>query len=263
MKRKVSMSFFLLFLCLLAYTPQIIGIFGTIASMFTGFNVTNIYADIVGIFYSLVPLALVLLLYFNRKSLKQPVVSAVLISCGLIHLLYSVYLAINFVKLFSISHTSEVPIIKQFCLLTVALLIGVTCLLTAYNVKKKDTTDVFKVLAGTALLLSIAPMAANVALGTSYFLADLGRVLLAAGLVTLPQTLFDYDHCFLMSSKRLITIICTIVCFVAFSFFGPSKSTSSSSNQERCFNCGGDGWDSYNNCTCVWCGGDGKTVWNP
>lgn len=40
-------------------------------------------------------------------------------------------------------------------------------------------------------------------------------------------------------------------------------SSTSSSGGYRCNNCGGDGWDSANRCSCVWCGGDGKTSWNP
>lgn len=42
-----------------------------------------------------------------------------------------------------------------------------------------------------------------------------------------------------------------------------SSSTGSNSGDYRCNNCGGDGWDSANGCSCVWCGGDGRTSWNP
>jgi len=42
-----------------------------------------------------------------------------------------------------------------------------------------------------------------------------------------------------------------------------SSSSSGSSSGTRCNNCGGDGWDSANSCSCVWCGGDGRTSWNP
>ena len=41
------------------------------------------------------------------------------------------------------------------------------------------------------------------------------------------------------------------------------SNSGNNSGSKRCSNCGGDGWDSTNNCSCVWCGGDGKTSWNP
>ena len=39
--------------------------------------------------------------------------------------------------------------------------------------------------------------------------------------------------------------------------------TGGSSGGYRCNNCGGDGWDSANGCSCVWCGGDERTSKNP
>lgn len=44
---------------------------------------------------------------------------------------------------------------------------------------------------------------------------------------------------------------------------GGSSKSGSKSSEYRCSNCGGDGWDSANGCSCVWCGGDGRTSWNP
>ena len=41
------------------------------------------------------------------------------------------------------------------------------------------------------------------------------------------------------------------------------SSSGGGSKKGNCNNCGGDGWDSRNGCSCVWCGGDGYSYWNP
>lgn len=72
-----------------------------------------------------------------------------------------------------------------------------------------------------------------------------------------------------MLRKLLIgaVVIAVIVAVVLFCMSGDDSSNSGSSSNNsgssRCNNCGGDGWDSTNDCRCVWCGGDGLTSWNP
>ena len=66
-----------------------------------------------------------------------------------------------------------------------------------------------------------------------------------------------------------LVVVLVIALVVACSGSTGSSSSSGSSNNDsnsgsyRCNNCGGDGWDSANGCSCVWCGGDGRTSWNP
>ena len=49
-----------------------------------------------------------------------------------------------------------------------------------------------------------------------------------------------------------------IVILVLLALIGSCDSESGNgSGSYQCNNCGGDGWDSVNNSSCVWCGGDG------
>ena len=64
--------------------------------------------------------------------------------------------------------------------------------------------------------------------------------------------------------KSIIILTATILATILLTLGGYRAITNNNySSSGNCFNCGGDGWDSENNCSCVWCGGDGKTHWNP
>ena len=73
------------------------------------------------------------------------------------------------------------------------------------------------------------------------------------------------------STFRVITLVIGLIIALCVSCSIISDSDSGGSNYNgnnysgsyRCDNCGGDGWDSANGCSCVWCGGDGRTSWNP
>ena len=69
------------------------------------------------------------------------------------------------------------------------------------------------------------------------------------------------------SNAWVVTLVIALIIALCVSCdFGTSSSNSGSGNSSgsyRCNNCGGDGWDSANGCSCVWCGGDGRTSWNP
>ncbi len=69
--------------------------------------------------------------------------------------------------------------------------------------------------------------------------------------------------------KTLIWVVVIAIFLILFSIVsGDDESPSSGKDNGAngsyiCSNCGGDGWDSANDCRCVWCGGDGQTSWNP
>lgn len=261
MKRKVSFSFLLLCICTLAYIPQMIGIYSVVAGMFRTLDLMNIIDGLMTVLHRMIPVTLVLLLWFNRKGITQKSASAVLVGCGIVEISNVV---LEIIYLTGYFRWSEDPLMyRQLSLLLIWLLVGIVYLLAASAIMKKDRTDFYVVLAMMALMLSVVPMAVLAVSGQGKFLADIGCVLLTAGLVTLPETLYNYEKCYFVNSKILITVICVIAIFSVAIFFGDGGSSSSSTGVYRCNNCGGDGWDSANNCSCVWCGGDGKTVWNP
>lgn len=75
-----------------------------------------------------------------------------------------------------------------------------------------------------------------------------------------------YEGRFKTSMRRIIVIVAVVLVlfFIISSAVSPnSGSTGGPTGEKKCSNCGGDGWDSANSCTCVWCGGDGITSWNP
>ena len=68
----------------------------------------------------------------------------------------------------------------------------------------------------------------------------------------------------LISDSQAWVAALVVVAIVTFIVADTSGSGSGSgSKRGNCNNCGGDGWDSANSCSCVWCGGDGYTSWNP
>ena len=64
--------------------------------------------------------------------------------------------------------------------------------------------------------------------------------------------------------KSIIILVATILATTLLVIGGYRAITNDNySSSGNCFNCGGDGWDSENHCSCVWCGGDGYSSWNP
>ena len=67
------------------------------------------------------------------------------------------------------------------------------------------------------------------------------------------------------SKAWVITLVVALIIALCVSCGGTTSSSNSGGGSKKgnCNNCGGDGWDSRNGCSCVWCGGDGYTSWNP
>ena len=60
-----------------------------------------------------------------------------------------------------------------------------------------------------------------------------------------------------------VLIAALMVALTIHAIINPDAVGGSGSSVGNCFNCGGDGWDSYNGGSCIWCGGDGYSSWNP
>ena len=67
-----------------------------------------------------------------------------------------------------------------------------------------------------------------------------------------------------MRKVGIIAVAGLVLFYILSGVLNPSGGSAGGTNdKEKCSNCGGDGWDSANGCSCVWCGGDGRTSWNP
>ena len=273
MKTKVSLSFVALCAVVLLSLSSILGVFSTLLGLFTFFAPLRFLSGIARIIFTLLPVALVVLLFLReKKDIKQYAYLTLLI--GGITILASVVLS-----LFNIIRYGLVFMQITFYFAIISdIFLGVLTIFSALAIKNGSVSAKHALLARISLVVQLVVTFLSLAvLQFSEIGSSFATIMLILGIATFPKAVIDHDHCRLVTKNLLIGIAAVIIFLLIIvgiangiansssgsSSYSSNTGNSSNSSSQRCFNCGGDGWDSANNCSCVWCGGDGRTSWNP
>lgn len=259
MKRRISFAFILMCIVTLLSLTDIIGIFTGVFSLLRNFSLMSAVQTLCRIVSVLTPLAIVVLLYLNRKNDIKSTACLVLKICGyviLANVALSYRTLINLFSAFIYSWSSNLMILV---ISLNSIVLGILLVCVASSVKNNKTSSAVKVFAviglwlGVLLLLGsvVGLQGANLLKGAKIFMMFLG-------LWCLPKTVCDYENCFFFGRKAMILMVCVVVAIAVC-----RNIITGDSSKGNCFNCGGTGWDSANRISCVWCGGDGFSSWNP
>ena len=263
MKRKISMAF-LIFGLLTIYS--VLRIYLVFPAIFQSLRYASVL-DIISYLYLavdiLLPIGIFTLLCLNQQHDVKKMVNTVLIIAGITYLCG---LAISIKDLFNLFAYSEwVSIVMSLINYAIVLFTGLVCLFTASSIRQEKRETRLTVCAAIAFYLNLLPLGLSIILG-AFSVVSLIPCLLVAGIALLPKTFYDHENCVFVTKSSMKVVLCILIVFalvMAISVSQLSEDKSDNSGSYRCENCGGDGWDSANDCSCVWCGGDGRTSWNP
>ena len=276
MNRKISFAFVLMLIATLASISSIIGIVPAIISLSKAFHWIPLLHVICDSVVALIPLAIVVLLYFNSEQYDVDTFSCIVLFIGAVANLGKV--ALNFseiiIQIPLLGTSSSYLVMGPFAANITFALMGFLFIFAAVSIIRYDRVIIVPILVPLCIVPCLLLLGLSFStIGGLSTAQSLSTLFLAYGLGCLPKTIYDYDECFFFNNNafKLLATLSVVVGFfllVGYAVANQDYSSSSSnvdsnSGSYRCNNCGGDGWDSENNRKCVWCGGDGKTSWNP
>lgn len=265
MSKKISLSFVMLAAVVLLSLSSIIGIFSLLINLFQHFTPLGFVSSIAHIINTLTPVALFSLLYLQQKRDTKKAATIILLIGGIATFFSVAISLLQFLKgglsLYSVD---------SYINTAAKILMGIMYILASNAIRNGKTDKVITTISVIAVYVRILGLAASlIIVGSSAITAALAPIALLVGLSAFPKTILDYENC-QFATKSVLTIIIVVVIVFVISMgiglriaYAPSGNTTDSGSANRCFNCGGSGWDSANNCSCVWCGGDGSSSWNP
>ena len=152
---------------------------------------------------------------------------------------------------------AEISLVYVIACLGIGVLIGIGGLLLAADTFKQVVS---RIIGACGFFLFCVGVAVAIATDSSVYgvlLATLGVVFFVWAF---RRTTFSDESL----QKSIIILVATVLATTLLVVGGCRAIINNNySSSGNCFNCGGDGWDSENHCSCVWCGGDGYSSWNP
>lgn len=268
MKKNVSFAFVLMCLVTLLSLGEIISALSAIIALIKNFHIINALTQLCNIICLLAPPAFAFLLYRNRNKNQTSSIFVILMLCGIAELVGMLLKSSTLMnQIAMLTSPSWYLVILPFMAKLASIALGILLIVVASSIKIGKTSAAVKGLALVLIWLGIFNMIGSLipdisALGSTGIWAAAKTIMYALALWCLPKTIYDYDNCFFFGSNALKLLV-AIGIVVIFVIIVSNSIVNDSSPRGNCFNCGGDGWDSNNNCSCVWCGGDGYSSWNP
>lgn len=260
MKKRLSFAFILMCFVALLSLSDVVGLFSSVLLLFSNFTLISALQILCRIVVVLTPLAIVVLLYINRKNDIKATICLVLKICGYVTLIGVALKYRTWIDLFSSFSVIWPYNLMALISMLSSVVLGILLLCVDSSVKNNKTNLAVKVFAsiGIVLWLEVFLLHNSVeGMASANLLTALKFFMMFLSLWFLPKTVCDYENCFLFGHKAIILMICVVVLVVV------GRNIIARSNRGNCFNCDGSGWDSANNTSCVWCGGDGYSSWNP
>jgi heme A synthase len=218
------------------------------------------------------PIAIIILLILNQKKDVAKISTIILSVFGVLRI---VALVLGVGNLFAElpKYDEVMAMTSRVCSMIISISTIALVFLSAKSIKNKQTSKYMKVFNIIIIVvtlfygaLSYITKSSSSTASNTAFISLLTHVVIGFSLSTLPKTIYDYENCEFVTKTKLV-VICVLAISIGLftALFGilSNDSENSDGGKYRCNICGGDGWDSENNCSCVWCGGDGKTHWNP
>ena len=222
------------------------------------FGAFGILSSISSLLITLMPFALVVVLVLCGSKDMQKITQIGLYVFSGCHVLKAIFSIIDVISI----PVGDAYFISCWIGILATLCTALTLFFAADAVKKAAPRPPMFIFGILAMAAHFVPSAAYLLLGAINVIGLAAPFLLLGGLLMLPKTVYNYEHCFVVSKSNLKAIgviaVVIVIILVIIDLIANGGSTTG-----NCFNCGGDGWDSANNCRCVWCGGDGEAVWNP
>ena len=265
MEKRVSSAFVLMCFATLLSLIEIISIVLATIGLFKNFQLIRAANVLCVGISTLTPVAIAVLLYFNRKKDIKLQAYIVLMICGFAKLMVLILNISVLSRQFYLLTISPLEVLLPLVSNITLAVLGFLLIAVAISIKKGKTSGTVKGLAfvtiWTGILLLICKILPYTSgLGGLGLLPALNLVVLAAGLQCLPKTICDYDNgsFFNKNTFKLVGVIVAVIIFV---MFVATAVVNDSSSRGNCFYCGGDG--RVDGSSCIWCGGDGNAVWNP
>ena len=273
MKKRISIAFCLA--CLWAICSFATSSFNSIKQIpiaLQHYPLLDCISAISSALLALMPIAIIILLILNQKKDVAKISTIILSVFGVLRIIALVLGVGNlFTKL--PKYDEVMAITSRVCSMIISISTIALVFLSAKSIKNKQTSKYMKVFNIIIIVATVFYGVLSYTTSSFSFTASnvslvslIGYIAIGFSLWLLPKTIYDYENCEFVTKTKLI-IVGVLVLFIGLStsLFGimSNDSEDSDGGKYRCNICGGDGWDSENNCSCVWCGGDGKTHWNP
>ena len=264
MQKRVSMSFSLFAIAAVMSLSALLSIPSKLISAFQHFNIMSFLATLGFVAATLLPFALVALLYWNAKRDVKKITYILLMVCSA---LYALRFVRNVTSLLFVLVNDGLPSFGSLVTMVNVCITAVALLLAAISIKKEQSNLALKILVSVAVYANLIPLVASYVAPDVIPSYSLPPLLVLIGLSMLPKTLYDNEHCVCVNKKSLTVIGVLLAAVLLVSIISDHVLSQSDNNGgsggNSCFNCNGSGYDTANNCPCVWCGGDGQSSWNP